>query len=450
MQFYNGLAMKVSIKKLPKSKVEIFFEVSWEEFQPFLERAAVMLIQDLNLKGFRVGKVPRLIAEKEIGEDKILARAGEVLIKEKYPETVLERKLEVIGIPTVEILKLAKNNPFNFKVKAELLPEFSLPDYKKIASKVEKKEISLNEKEVDDTLRWLRESRAEFQDLKTPAKKGDFLEIEYQSPRIEGGKIYQDRFFLGKGSFLEGFEENIEGMKESEEKEFKVSFPTDYQREELASKDVNFKVKVEKVQSVKIPELNDDFARSLGVSPEDVKNGNLTKSSIKNLEDLKKNIKEGILKEKEVSERERRRNEILERIGKNMDIEIPEVLISLEKQRMMQNLKESVERELKISFKEYLEKLNKKEEDLKESFLKEAEKRVKNLLILREIGKREEVKVQEEEVNEVINDTFRNYPGVEKAKKEIDLERLKDYYKSIIYNEKVMQLLTKASPKGEA
>jgi len=201
---------------------------------------------------------------------------------------------------------------------------------------------------------------------------------------------------------------------------------------------------------VKIPELNDDFARSLGVSPEDVKNGNLTKSSIKNLEDLKKSIKEGILKEKEVSERERRRNEILERIGKNMDIEIPEVLISLEKQRMMQNLKESVERELKISFKEYLEKLNKKEEDLKESFLKEAEKRVKNLLILREIGKREEVKVQEEEVNEMINDTFRNYPGVEKAKKEIDLERLKDYYKSIIYNEKVMQLLTKASPKGEA
>jgi trigger factor len=419
--------MQVAINNLPKSKIEIFCELSWEEFSPYLDKTASELSKELEFKGFRPGRVPREILEKEIGQGKILAQGAEMAVKEEYPKIVIEKKLEVIGAPQVEILKLAPKNPFSFKIRVDVLPEIRLPDYKKIARETPKKGIVVEEKEVQETLKWLRNSRAKFKDLEREAEIGDLLEIEYRSSQIENGKVYQDRFLLGKGQFVPGFEENLKGMKKGEEKEFTVRFPKDYYQQELAEKPVKFKVKVKKIQEVKFPEINDEFAKSLG--------------RFENIEDLKKSIKEGIAQEKEIAERERRRNEILERISKDTEFEIPEVLVSLEKERMFQDLKQKVKETLKIPFDEYLQKAKKREQDLKDSFSETAKKRVKNFLILREIGKKENIKVGEEEVTQAVNNFLKNYPSVEKAQKEIDLDRLKEYYKGVIYNEKVFQLL---------
>ncbi len=419
--------MKVKINKLPKSKIEILFELSWQEFSPYLDKAVLDFSERMEFKGFRPGKVPREIVEKEIGQGKILEKAAELAIREKYPKIVIERNLEVIGPPEVEVLKLALKNPFIFRTKVNVLPEIPLPDYRKIARETPKKEIVVEEKEVEDTLKWLRNSRAKFKDLEREAKEGDLVEIEYQSPQIENGKVYQDRFFLGKGHFLAGFEDNLKGMKRGEEKEFEIDFPKDYYQKELRGKKAKFKVKIIKIQEVELPEINDNFARSLG--------------RFENLESLKKSIREGISREKEISEKERRRSEILERIAKACEFEIPEVLVSLEKERMLQDLKEKIEKELKISFDEYLQRIKKTKEEMRDSFSKLAQKRVKNFLILREIGKKEEVKVNEEEITEAINNFLKNYPSAQKAEREVNLDRLKEYYKGVIYNEKVFQLL---------
>lgn len=421
--------MEAEIKKLPGSKIEILFEIPWQEFFPYLDRATQNLSKNLKFKGFREGKAPREFIEREIGEGKILATAGEFVIKEKYPKFVFEKKLEVIGTPRVEILKLAKGNPFSFKAKVDILPEIKLPDYKKIASGVEKKEISAREKEVKDALNWLQRSRAKFKDLDREAKSGDFLEIEYKSPQIENGKVFEDRFLLGKGHFAPGFEKNLQEVKTGGEKEFNLTFPKDYFKKELASKNINFKVKVKKIQLMELPELNDDFAQSLG--------------KFEDLEGLRKSIKEGISHEKEIIERQRRRNEILAKIAEASEFEIPDSLVSLERERILDGLKARVEKELKISFKDYLEKIKKPEDELKNSFSTPAKKRVKNLLILREIGKKEGIEVSKEEIKESVNEFFKNYPGEEKAKKEVDLERLKEYYRGVIYNEKVFQALEK-------
>ncbi len=419
--------MKTEIKKISDSKIEIFFELPWPEFSPYLDKAAQNLSENLALKGFRPGKIPREFVEKEIGEGKVLAEGAEVAIKEKYPQVVREKNLEVIGSPQVEILKLAQGNPFSFRIKIEVLPEIELPDYKKIAAGIERKEVSVEEKEVNQTLEWLQKSRAKFHNLERKSKRGDFLEIEYSSPQIENGKVYQDRFFLGKGQFVPGFEENLEGMKKEEEKEFQLSLPSNYFKKELAGKKVNFKVKIKKVQQVEFPEINDDFARSLG--------------KFNDLKELRNSIKQGITKEKEIAERERRRKEILEKIAQESKFEVPEVLISLERDRIFEDLKQNVKNQLKTSFEEYLQKIKKSAEELKSSLKSEAEKRARNFLILREIGKREGVKVNEGEVIEALNQLLKNYPSLEKAGKEIDLERLKEYYRGVIYNEKVFQLL---------
>jgi len=428
--------MKVELNNLPKSKIGILFEISWQEFAPYLDRARTELSQDLKIKGFRPGKIPEEIIRKEIGEEKILAQASKHVIKKKYADYVFEKNLEVISPPKVEILKLAAKNPFSFKVEVEVLPEVELPNYKEIASRVKKREVSVEEKEIEETLNFLAKSKTEFKTQERKAENEDFLEIEYKSPQIENNKVFEDRFYLGKGQFVPGFEKNIIGMKKNEEREFTVTFPEEYElKKDLAGKQVTFKVKLKKVQEAKLPELNDEFAKKLG--------------NFKNLEELKKSIKEGIKKEKETIEKLRLREEILEEIASQTKIELPETLGALEKKHMLDDLKENVKNNLKIPFEQYLGEIKKSENDLKESFTDKAKKRVKGFLILREIGKREEIEVKEEEVTSLINELLKNLPNIENPEK-LDHQRLKEYYKGVIYNEKVMQLLTKASPKGEA
>jgi len=417
--------MKTSLKKLPKSQIEIEFELTAEEFKKHVDHAILHLQEHVRVDGFRPGQAPPKIVEEKIGKESILMEAGDLAVKESYSRFIAENKLEPIGEPDVKVTKIAQGSPFLFKVKVFILPEVNLPDYKKIAQQIKKQEISVKPEDIEDTLNYLRKSRAKFSQLDKPAAEKDFVEIEYKSKDINNGKEIKDEFILGEGNLVPGFEKNIAGMKAGEKKEFSVKFQENSQIKNLAGKDVVFKVKMITVQKVELPEINDDFAKNLG--------------KFENLDALKKNINEGIRIEKEAQEKQRQRNEIMERISEKLKIEIPEVLINLEKERSFNNFKERISHNFKISFEEYLASIKKDEKELKESFLKEAEKKMKNFLILREIGRRENVSVGENEIEEEINKTIKNYP-VEIAKK-IDINELKEYTKGAIFNEKVFEKL---------
>jgi len=418
--------MKVDFKKLPKSEMEISFEIPWEEFKPYVNKAYSILGKDVAIKGFRKGNVPQDILEKEIGQDKILEQAADLIVKDKYPQVIYRENIEPISHPDVSIIKLAKNNPFEFKVKVSILPDIILPDYKVIASKTEKKEISVTDKDINDALKWVQQSRAIFTVLDREAKKDDFIEIEYQSPQIESNKAFNDKFLLGKAKFAPGFEENLEGMKKDEQKEFNIVFPKEHDNKMLAGKDIAFKVTMKSVQKMELPELNDEFASRLG--------------KFKDLESLKNNIKENLKKEKELEQKQRIRNEILEKIAQNSKCEMPENLIENEKNNLLEDLKQRVDQGIKIPFEEYLKQIKKTEKEIKDSFTDSAEKRVKNFLALREIGKKEEIKVSKEEIEKEANKTLKNYPNKDDVKK-IDIGRLKDYTESAMYNQKVFERL---------
>jgi len=418
--------MRIDIKKLPKSEMEISFEIPWEEFKPYVDKAYSVLGQDIIIKGFRKGNVPQDILEKEIGIGKILEQAADLTAKDKYPQEIHKEGIEPISRPEVSITKLAKDNPFEFKAKVSILPNIVLPDYKVIVSKVEKKEISVMDKDVNDALKWIQQSRAVFTPLDRESKKDDFVEIEYQSPQIESNKLFNDKFILGQAKLAPGFEENLEGMRKDEQKEFSVIFPGEHNNKMLAGKDIAFKVKMKSVQKMELPELNDELASQLG--------------KFKDLASLKNNIKESLKKEKELEQRQKMRNEILEKIAQDSKCEIPEILVENEKDNLLEDLKQRVDQGLKIPFAEYLVQIKKTEKEIKDSFNDAAEKRVKNFLALREIGKKEEIKVSKEEIEEEVNKTLKNYPSKKDVKK-INIERLKDYTKSAMYNEKVFEKL---------
>jgi len=421
--------MKTTQKILPKSQMEIEFELTAEELQKHIEHALSHFKEHMKIDGFRPGQVPLKIIEEKVGQDALLMEAGELAVKEVYLKYILENKLEPVGQPEVQIMKIAKGNPFLFKAKITVLPDIELPDYKEAVSHIQGKEISVSDQEVEDALNYLQKTRAKFtaKNPSTGSGRGDFVEIEYQSKDIDSNKQLADRFILGEGGFMKGFEENIEGMKAGEEKEFTVKFPKDSARKDLAGKDVNFKVKIKSVQKMELPEINDEFAKSLG--------------EFQNLITLKNNIKEGITLEKNEAEKQRKRGEILDKIRQsveeNKNFEIPEILINFEKDRLLNDLKQQISQNVKITFEEYLATIKQTEEGLKENFSKEAEKRLKNFLVLREVGKREKIEVSEKEIEEEIKKTAKN--------NKIDNEQLKEYTKGAIYNEKVFQFLEKPS-----
>lgn len=428
--------MKSNIKKLQNSQIELEIEVISEELDIFKNRVVLEFGKEIEIEGFRKGKAPREIIEKKIGQETILKEAVERAIKENYVKAVLENEIDPVGQPEIEIVKMPGDS-LVFKAKTSVLPEVKLPDYKKIASRFKRNKIIIEEKEIKDALFWVQRSRAKFTLKTEPAKRGDWVEIDFQSPQVEENQIKQDAFLLGEGHLVPGFEENLEGMNSGQDKEFFLKFPDAHPQKDLAGKEITFKVKMKSVQNMELSEMNDEWAKGLG--------------QFENLEDFKKNIKEGIISEKEKKENQRVRQEILDKVGEQTVCEIPEILVESEKNRMLEDLKLRVSQGLQMSFEDYLKdvasKSGKSEKEIIDSFLPEAQKRVKNFLILKEIEKKENIEVTEQEITEEVNKILRQYATVEAAKDNLDPEELKDYTKEAIRSEKTLAKLESFTSK---
>jgi trigger factor len=234
---------------------------------------------------------------------------------------------------------------------------------------------------------------------------------------------------LGEGQFVSGFEENLIGMINGQEKEFSLRFPENHRKKEMAGKNFDFKVKINSVQKAELPEINDEWARGLG--------------NFKDLSSFKNNIKEGLAMEKDIAEGQRIRQETLTKLGAKTEVEIPELLIDREKNIMLDGLRAKIAEVLKIPFEEYLAKIKKSEKDIKDSFNEEAKRRVKYDLILREISLKEKINVSDDEIKEEVSKILKNF-SIDKAK-ELDLEKLKLYIESEIKKEKTLKFLEKLS-----
>jgi trigger factor len=220
-----------------------------------------------------------------------------------------------------------------------VLSEIDLPDYKEVASKIKVNEISVDEKEIEDTLNYLQKNRAKFITENRPAETKDFVEIIYQAEGINDGKEVNDKFILSEGGFMKDFENNLIGMRSGQEKEFMAKFPENNPRQDLAGKEVSFKVKMILVQKMELSEINDEFAKQLG--------------NFQTVDELKKKIKENLTREKETRAKEKKRIAIIDGILKKTDISLPAILVEGELDRMLARFKGNVS-SMGHTFEEYL------------------------------------------------------------------------------------------------
>lgn len=428
--------MKAEQKKLPKSQIEINFELTEEEFKKYIDRALEQMKKYVKADGFRQGHVPEKIVEEKAGKENVLMEAGDLAVREIYLKYIEDNKLEPAGQPEVSITKVAQGSPFGFKAVITILPEVELPDYKVIAKDIEGQDISVSEEEIQNSLNYLQKSRAKFTAKNEPAEKGDFVEIKYQNRDINDGKEIDDKFTLGEGGFMQGFEDAITGMKAGEEKDITAKFPDHSPKKDMAGKEANFKIKLISVQKMELPEVNDEFAKELG--------------AFDTLVALKDNIKQGLTAEKTEGEKQRRRAEILEKVAEKTKFEMPEAIVEYEQKRLLDELKSKIAQRVKISFEEYLASIKKTEDEVKETYKKEAEKRLRGFLILRGIAKQENVEISDKELEEETQKALENYKKQHAGHDhgEIDKEQLKEYTKGVLENEKIFQILEDSSSKA--
>jgi trigger factor len=422
--------MDIKRQDLGKSQVEISVELSVEEFAPYIEKGAQKVSETVKIEGFRPGKVPLEMVKQKVGEMSILEEAAHIVIRKNIDKIIDDelKDAQVIGQPSVEVIKLAPNNPMAFKVKLITLPPTTLGKYKELG--VKEDEIKIDDKEVAKNLTELAGMRAKEIISENEIKEGDkvivSIEMFLDNVPIENGQIPEVTILIGKEYFVPGFDKKMIGAKKDAVLEFGLPYPDDHHQANLAGKMVDFKVKVKEVYNREVPELNDELAVGFGFK------------KVAEIEEFIKNNLSAQAKEKVEQKAE---IEMLDKLVSSTTFgEIPEILVKNESELMLNELQQGITQQ-GGKFEDYLASIKKSKEELVLDFLPQAVKRVKSALILREVALKEGLAITKEEIEEKINEIKKQYKSDEKVQKMADEPGYRSYIGNILANQKVIKKL---------
>lgn len=421
--------MQTEVKKLDRGQHELTIEITVEEYQPFLKQAAQKISENVKIKGFRPGKADFEIIKKHVGEAQIWEEALEPAIQRTFVNALEEHKLVTVGSPKIDVVKLAPGNPVIYKATISTLPTVELADYKTI--KVKKEPVEADEKEITKALENLQKMHAKEIPVDRAAKNNDKAVIDFETfldkVPVDNGKQNHFEIILGEGNFIPGFEDQILGMKKNEEKKFQLQFPKEYHQKNLANRLVDFKVKLEALHELELPNVTDAFAQSLG--------------QFKTAEELKQKIKENLTTERTQRANQKLETEMIDKIiDKSKFGDIPDVLVNSEVKKMVDELEHNISHQ-GMQFEDYLSHLKKTREDLLLEFSPQAVNRVKSALVIRAIAQQANILISNEEVAAEVEKTAAMYIGNKEAQEQLRQPAYHNYLKNILASKKVIEHL---------
>lgn len=408
--------MSVKWEKLEGNQGVLTVTVDADKVNEGLDYAFKKVVKTINVPGFRKGKIPRPLFEKRFGVESLYQDALDYILPEAYAKAVEESGIEPVDRPEIDIEQLEKGKELIFKATVTVKPEVKLGEYKNL--EVEKVDTEVTDEDVENELKALQERYAELvvkEDGK--AEEGDTVVIDFEGfvdgEPFEGGKAENYSLELGSGSFIPGFEDQLIGTKAGDEKDVEVTFPEEYHAEELAGKPAVFKVKVHEVKAKVLPELDDEFAKDVD-------------EEVETLEDLKAKIKDRLKHQKEHEAEHALQDAVVEKATANAEIDIPEVMIENEIDRMMQEFSQNLSAQ-GMNLELYYQFSGQTEEDLRNQMKENAETRVRTSLTLEAIAKAENIEASEEDVEKELQRMADQFNlSVEDIKKVLgDLENLK-------------------------
>ncbi|MDR6226463.1 trigger factor [Desmospora profundinema] len=380
--------MKASWEKTEKNRGVLTVEVDEAQLEEALDQAFRKVVKKVNIPGFRKGRVPRPIFEKRFGVEALYQDALDILLPKAYQSAVEETKIDPVDQPEIDIDQLEKGNPFIFKATVTVKPEVELGEYKGL--EIPEEDFSVKPEDVDAELKRMQERQGELvvvEDGQVEEKDRVIIDFEgfVDGEPFEGGKAEQYNLEVGSGQFIPGFEEQLVGLKQGEEKEVKVTFPEEYHAEELAGKEAVFKVKLHEIKRMQLPELDDEFAQDV--------------SEFDTLEELKADIENKLNEQKKQEEENHKRNTLVEQAANNAEIELPSVMVEHEIDHMLRHFEQQLSMQ-GINLEQYSQFTGQELSAIREQFKEDAEKKVRANLVLEAIAEEESIQVSDEEVEE--------------------------------------------------
>jgi trigger factor len=363
-------------------------EVPAEEVNGALDKAFKKVVKEINVPGFRKGKMPRQMFEKRFGVESLYQDALDFILPDAYANAVEESGINPVDRPEIDIETLEKNQPLVFTAKVTVKPELQLGEYKGL--EVVKEDVNVTDEEIEAQLKESQERMAELTVKEDSAiENGDTAVIDFEGfvdgEAFEGGAGNDYSLEIGSNSFIPGFEEQLIGAKAGEQKEVEVTFPEEYHAEELAGKAATFKVTVNEVKAKELPELNDEFAKELD-------------EEVEGLDALRTKMKDSLKAEKATASDAKLRDDLVQQAAENATVEIPEAMINTEIDRMMQDFEQRLSQQ-GMNKELYFQFSGQDEDALREQMKADAETRVRVSLTLEAIAKAENMEVTSEDID---------------------------------------------------
>ncbi len=407
-----------NIEKLENSKVKITIDVTKEQFEHGLDHAFDKVKDDVEIKGFRKGKVTRKIYEQHKGVESLYEEALNHVIQETYTEAVMEHNLAVVSQPKIDldVSKVKQGESFSYTATVAVKPDVELGEYKGLEYEEPSNEVS--EEEVDQAIEQQRQQNAELiVKEEGTVEKGDTAVFDFEGfidgEPFEGGKAENHELEIGSGQFIPGFEDKMIGMKAGEEKDIEVTFPENYQAENLKGKDAVFKVKLHEIKVKEVPELTDDFVKDLD------------KENIENVADLKADTRKNLEDEKAKTNKNKAIDFAVDQASQNAKMTIADEMVDEEKKRMMDNTKRQAQ-QYGLDLDTYLQLTGMDKEQFEEKMKEDARKSIRYNLTIDAISKEENIDATDEEIENKYEELAKQHNmDVEQVKTQVNKDAVK-------------------------
>ena len=372
-----------------KNIKEIEIKIEGKKWEEALDKAFTKANAKAKIDGFRPGKAPKDVFLKKYGKESLFMDAADIVLEDAYHQVFEDNKdLDIVAQPEIA-LKSIDEKGVEFTFKLTLKPTVKLGKYKGLS--VKKDSVKVTKEEVEHEIEHLRSHYAENVIKEGSVESGDIAIIDFEGFKdgkaFDGGKGENYSLTIGSNTFIPGFEEQIIGMNKGEEKDINVTFPSDYQSEELKGAPATFKVKVNEIKTVKVPELDKDFFEDLGME------------GINSKEALESQVKENLKARREADADNKYIDALLDAASKNVEVDIPDVMINEEQDRILKQYEENLKMQ-GLSLEQFYQFTNSDEAALKEQMKEEATKRVTFRLMLEEIAKAGKIEISDDKANE--------------------------------------------------
>ncbi|MCG3399109.1 trigger factor [Staphylococcus massiliensis] len=408
-----------------------------EELDKALDKAFKKVSKQINVPGFRKGKVPRQIFEQRFGVEALYQDAVDILLPEAYGKAIDETEINPVDQPEVNVTQIEKGKPFEFEATVTVEPEVELGDYKGL--KIEKQDTELTDEEVDEQINQSLEQMADMVVKEEGAvEEGNTVNIDFDGyvdgEQFEGGQADGYDLEIGSGMFIPGFEEQLVGLKVGEEKDVEVTFPEEYHAEELAGKKATFKTKLNEIKQKEVPELDDEVANEL--DPE-----------ANSVDEYKENLRKRLAEQKEQNAENAKKEEAITKATENAKVDIPDAMIKTETDRMLQEFGQRLQQQ-GLNLETYFQISGQSEDDLREQMKDDATERVKTNLTLSAIADTENIEVNDGDVDAELENMSKQFNiSVEDIKKTLGNT---DIVKNDVRVKKVIDLLVSEAKLVEA